>query len=106
LSFIKELLTNFEIIKQLATDALQEVSDQKQIKDSMTDMTKTVIEQAENIDFLMTDQKDSIDNVVISIENTNRIVQNNAENTEKLRDQSKSLQDMSDNLKSHFKNDD
>jgi len=102
LNFIRELLTNFDVIKQLATDALQEVSDQKKIKDTMNDMTRSVIDQAENINFLMTDQKDSIDNVVISIENTNRIVQNNTENTEKLRDQSERLQKMSDNLKSHF----
>ncbi len=106
LSFIRELINNFNVIKQMATDALQEVSDQKKIKDSMNKQTKEVIEKSENIAFLMRDQRDSIEDIVTSIENTNRIVQNNAENTDILRDQSGELMRMAENLKNQFNKDD
>lgn len=99
LMFIQNLLENFNLIQGKSLDALQEISGQKELKKIMNERALAVKEQAGIIENSMHEQKIGITDIVKAVENTNIIVQKNAENTEVLKETSEKIRRMADDLR-------
>ncbi len=85
IGFIKKLLENITIIQKKTSEANIEVNTQKSIKNEMNEKTDIVKQRAEQIEQSMTEQKTAIEDVVKSIDETNKNVQLNTQSTEELR---------------------
>lgn len=98
ITFIQTMFNNIRDIRRKSGDALEEISRQKQLKDEMNRKTGQVKQKSDMINISVTEQKQAIDEVVKSLEDTNRIVQDNASNTEHLRDNADELKILADDL--------
>jgi len=102
ITFIQTMFNNIRDIRRKSGDALDEISRQKQLKDEMNRKTGQVKQKSDMINISVTEQKQAIDEVVKSLEDTNRAVQDNAENTEHLRDNADELKLLADELVRHL----
>jgi len=102
LTFIRIMLDNIREIGNKMDIAVEKMNDQKNIKEDINDRTCMVKQKSDFIETSMTEQKTGIDNVVISIEETNRIVQNNSQNTALLRESSDELKLLAESLLRKF----
>jgi len=100
ISFIQTMFNNISYIRKESSDALDEINNQKQLKDEMNLKTVQVKQKSDMINISVTEQKQAIDEVVKSLEDTNRIVQDNASKTEHLRDNAAELKNLADELMS------
>ncbi|HON77055.1 MAG TPA: methyl-accepting chemotaxis protein [Spirochaetota bacterium] len=98
ITFIQTMFNNIREIRKKSADALDEISRQKQLKDDMNRKTDQVKQKSDMINISVTEQKQAIDEVVKSLEDTNRVVQDNAANTEHLRDNADELKLLADEL--------
>jgi methyl-accepting chemotaxis protein len=103
LNFIRTLLSDIKELQKIAINTLNEIKNQKTLKDEMNVKTEKVKQKSEMIDNSMTEQEQAISDIVISIESTNRIIQNNAHNTENLRGNASELKKLAEILKNEFK---
>jgi methyl-accepting chemotaxis protein len=85
IGFIRVLLESIGTIRDKTDQANSEVDRQKHIKDEMNVRTKDVKERAEQIEHSMGEQKIAIEDVVKSIDETNKTIQSNTISTEELR---------------------
>ena len=97
--FIHKLLENFKLIHGKSLDALQKIHGQEVLKRIMNERALAVQQQAGIIETSMHEQKMGITDIVKAVENTNSIVQKNAENTEILRSTSEKIRRLADDLK-------
>ncbi|MCU0847691.1 MAG: methyl-accepting chemotaxis protein [Spirochaetes bacterium] len=98
LSFINGMLESMTALREKSVNALTEIKNQKSLKDGMNSGIGLVKEKADMIEYSITEQKTAIDEVVKSIEDTNRLVQNTAQSTEDLRASSEELINLSSKL--------
>ncbi len=98
LNFIRGILVNFEKIQGKSLDIIQEINGQKKLKKIMNERAEAVIDKSVIIDNSMNEQKLAITDIVQSVEDTNYIVQKNAENTELLRENSGKIKNLAEDL--------
>ncbi|HNW28016.1 MAG TPA: methyl-accepting chemotaxis protein [Spirochaetota bacterium] len=102
IGFIRVLLDNIAVIQKKTAEANIEVNTQKAIKDEMNEKTGVVKTRAEQIEHSMMEQKLAIEDVVKSIDETNKNVQLNTQSTEELRHSAANLTALSNELNSAF----
>lgn len=102
LMFIQNLLENFKLIQGRSLDAIQEINGQKELKKIMNERALAVQRQAGIIETSMHEQKIGITDIVKAVENTNSIVQKNAENTEVLKETSGKIKNLARELHSRI----
>jgi len=102
LNFIKKLTSGIDALQKEATFSLQQIKNQKELGTSMNSQTSIVKEKSEMIETTMTEQETAISDVVLSIESTNNIVQENAKNTENLKEHATELKQLAEKLVKEF----
>jgi methyl-accepting chemotaxis protein len=102
IGFIRVLLENIAHIRLKTDEANSEVHRQKMIKDEMNTRTKDVKERADQIEHSIGEQKIAIEDVVKSIDETNKTIQTNTMSTEELRRSAVELTAVSKNLNLAF----
>jgi methyl-accepting chemotaxis protein len=102
IGFIRVLLDSIADIRVKSDQANGEVRRQKEIKDDMNVRTRDVKERAEQIAHSMGEQKIAIDDVVKSIDETNKTIQSNTMSTEELRQSADELTAVSKSLNLAF----
>ncbi|HOD16960.1 MAG TPA: methyl-accepting chemotaxis protein [Spirochaetota bacterium] len=102
IGFIRVLLENIAHIRLKTDEANSEVHRQKMIKDEMNTRTKDVKERADQIEHSIGEQKIAIEDVVKSIDETNKTIQSNTMRTEELRRSAEELTAVSKNLNLAF----
>ncbi len=105
IGFIKTLLESITLIQKKTAEANVEVNTQKTIKNEMNEKTDIVKKRAEQIEHSMVEQKIAIEDVVKSIDETNKNVQLNTQSTEELRKSADNLTVLSRVLHAVFKDD-
>lgn len=103
IEFITTLHAQINDLQSKSVKAIQEINMQKILKEDMNTQTQTVKEKSSHIEVSMSEQELAIDDVSQSIELTNKVVQNNAENTENLRKTADDLMELAENLQRKFK---
>jgi methyl-accepting chemotaxis protein len=103
ITFLNFLLANVSELKTRSDDILQEIENQKSLRDEMNSRTDDVKQKSELIDLTMTEQQNAIAEVVRSIETTTALVQNNAHSAEQLRDSSTDIVAISQTLRNEFR---
>ncbi len=102
IGFIRVLLDNIAVIQKKTAEANIEVNTQKAIKNEMNEKTGVVRMRSEQIEHSMMEQKTAIEDVVKSIDETNKNVQLNTQSTEELRRSAANLTDLSRELNTAF----
>ena len=102
IGFIRVLLESIADIRAKTDQANGEVNRQKRIKDDMNVRTRDVRDRAEQIEHSMGEQKVAIDDVVRSIDETNKTIQSNTMSTEDLRRSAGELTEVSKDLNLAF----
>ncbi len=98
IGFVKVLLENIADIQKKTAEANIEVNRQKTLKDEMNEKTEIVKKRSEQIEHSMVEQKIAIEDVVKSIDETNKNVQINTQSTEELRRSADNLSALSKEL--------
>ena len=101
-TFINDLIDETKTIRDKATDALTTISEQKGLQEEMNKRIEVVRSKSEQIEMTMIEQESAIGDVVSSIETTNKSVQKNTLNTEKMRENSNELKDLANQLSTEF----
>ncbi len=101
-TFITDLVSETKNIRDKAAEALRTIGEQKNLQDEMNKRIEVVRQKSEQIEMTMVEQESAIDDVVISIDETNKLVQQNTQNTEKLRDNSSELKEFAEKLNMEF----
>lgn len=102
IGFLSNLLTKMTEIQEKSSAVLDEINREKGLKENMSEQTGIVKEKSEEIEIAMKEQQNAINDVMKSIENTNRIVQDNTSNIEHLRDNSSDLKNLAVDLENKF----
>ncbi|HOT44265.1 MAG TPA: methyl-accepting chemotaxis protein [Spirochaetota bacterium] len=102
IGFIRVLLDNIAAIQKKTSEANIEVNTQKAIKNEMNEKTGVVKTRSEQIEHSMMEQKIAIEDVVKSIDETNKNVQLNTQSTEELRRSAANLTALSRELSTAF----
>lgn len=102
LQLIKNIIDNFDLIKNESSIAIEKIDEQKSKKEVMNFKTGVVKDKSEMIERAMTEQKLAIDEVVKTIEITSRAIQNNVEYTDDLRRIAEDLDIIAMDLQSKF----
>lgn len=92
LEFIGETMTSLNSLQQNAVITVKALEEQKKLKMDMDVKTRVAIEKTELINISMKEQQSAVEGIALSIEDTGKTIQMNAENT-------KILQDSADRLK-------
>jgi len=103
-TFIQNMLSHLERLQQKAIVTIKEISHQEELKNAMDIRTGAVREKSQLIETAMSEQESAINDVLKSIDETNRIVQDNAQSTEELVKNSVRLGDLADRLRREFEN--
>ena len=85
LSVLDRMIGGFIKIRDRSAESLANVQEQKNQRENMDGMIKTVEKQAEIVEVAMAEQKTAIDEVVRTIESTSKTIQINSEGAEDLR---------------------
>jgi len=101
-NFINGLIDETKIIRDKATDALTTIGEQKGLQEEMNKRIEVVRSKSEQIEMTMIEQESAIGDVVASIETTNKSVQKNTLNTERMRENSNELKDLAEQLGTEF----
>ncbi|PKL18834.1 MAG: hypothetical protein CVV49_04005 [Spirochaetae bacterium HGW-Spirochaetae-5] len=92
LEFIDETMSSLNTLQENAVTTVKALEEQKKLKTDMDNKTKTAIEKTEQINISMKEQQSAVEDIALSIEDTGKTIQQNAENT-------KILQESADRLK-------
>ena len=103
--FVGKLTDSIKDVQQKAIISGKELSNQLNLKDVMDEKTSAVEEKANIINISMSEQKLAIDDIVISIEETNKGVQQNAESTDQLQLNLENMKNLAEQLTSKFHED-
>lgn len=98
IGFIATLMANISQIQQQSLASFEEIANLKNLKADMNLKAEIVREKSELIELSMKEQSAALDDVARSIEETSRTVQQNAQNSELLRDDVTELTALSENL--------
>ncbi len=103
IQFLKLMGEKAGTLQQHSRDTLKEINNQKGLRDTMDRSVADVNEKSELINNIMREQQTAISEVARSIELTSALVQNNSQNTEKLRENSDGLVRLSESLIREFR---
>ncbi len=92
LEFINETMSSLGSLQDNAVTTVKALEEQKKLKTDMDNKTRTAIEKTEQINISMKEQQYAVEGIALSIEDTGKTIQQNAENT-------KILQESADRLK-------
>ncbi|MBN1535081.1 MAG: hypothetical protein JXA20_20600 [Spirochaetes bacterium] len=101
-AFLRLLAEKSGTLQEHSRGILDEINSQKVLRDTMDRSASEVGEKSDLIQGIMKEQQAAISEVARSIELTNGLVQNNTQNTEKLRENSDGLVQLSESLSSEF----
>jgi len=102
IQFSNTMFQNMKTVEAKYTEVIDAIQKQEVLKDIMNKKTVIVKEKAGLIDMSMKEQKISITGMKASLENTNRMLLDNNENTSELNNNAKELIALSENLKKEF----
>jgi len=98
LGFIEETMTSLSTLQQNAVTTVTALEEQKQLKIDMEIKTKTAIEKTELINISMKEQQSAVEGIALSIEDTGKTIQQNAENTKILQESADRLKQLSSRI--------
>ncbi len=101
-SFIQNMLSHLQDLSDRTAVTITEIDRQETLKNEMNARTGAVREKSEQIEMAMAEQEGAINDVLKSIDETNRIVQDNTQSTEDLVKNSVRLGDLAERLGSEF----
>ncbi|MFW5862220.1 MAG: phage tail tape measure protein [Spirochaetota bacterium] len=102
IGFISTLLDSINRIQEQSTIAFSEIEALESIKGEMNSRTDVVKQKSEQIEISMNEQEKAMDDILQSIEQTNKAVQQNAQNTDVLRENADALKKLSVGLMEEF----
>jgi len=102
IEFIKSLSEDLSKLQGRSSSALEVIEEEKRLKNEMNKKMIIVKEKSHQIETSMIEQEMAIVGILSNIEETNKITQNNAHNTEYLRKNSSELQNLANNLRDHL----
>ncbi len=103
--FVGKLTASIKDVQQKAIVSGKELNNQLNLKEIMDEKTSAVEEKANVINVSMSEQKLAIDDIVISIEDTNKGVQQNAESTDQLQVNLENMKALAEELNTNFTDD-
>ncbi|HOP63732.1 MAG TPA: methyl-accepting chemotaxis protein [Spirochaetota bacterium] len=98
IQFINSLLHDISDLQKRSARALEQIMEQKNLKEDMNQRTESVRSKSELIERSMNEQETAIADIVISIENFNNMLQGNTESTNSLKENTTELKKMADQL--------
>ncbi len=98
IGFINSLLQNITHLQDKSVQALEQMKKQKSIKEDMNKRAELVMNKSEVIETAMNEQESAIADIVKSIENFNKMLQDNTESTNNLRESATELKTLADTL--------
>ncbi len=101
-TFLRLLTEKSGTLQQHSRSILDEIENQKGLRDTMDRSASDVNDKSDLIKNTMKEQQSAINEVARSIELTNELVQNNTQNTERLRENSDGLVQLSESLNREF----
>lgn len=102
LEFIDETVSSLSILQENAVTTVNELEKQKQLKSDMDIKTRTVIEKTEMINISMKEQQYAVEGIALSIEDTGKTIQQNADNTKILQESADRLKQLSYKIESEI----
>ncbi|MBP7736950.1 MAG: hypothetical protein KA369_13315 [Spirochaetes bacterium] len=101
-TFLRLLADKSGALQQHSRGIIDEINNQKSLRDTMDDSASDVNRKSDLIKNIMKEQQVAINEVARSIETTNELVQNSTQNTEKLRENSDGLVNLAESLGREF----
>jgi len=98
LEFINETMTSLETLQVNAVTTVKALEEQKQLKSDMDRKTTTAIEKTELINISMKEQQLAVEGIALSIEDTGKTIQQNADNTRILQESADRLKQLSSQI--------
>jgi len=98
LEFIEETVTSLNTLQGNAVITLKALEEQKQLKSDMDIKTRTAIEKTELINISMKEQQYAVEGIALSIEDTGKTIQQNADNTKILQESADRLKQLSSQI--------
>ena len=102
LQFINGTIASIDSLQEVAVITINALEDQKKMKDDMDRKTDIALEKTEHISMSMKEQSTAIEGIALSIEDTSKIVQQNAENTKELQNGSETLRELAATLETEI----
>ncbi len=98
LEFIDETVKSLSTLQENAITTVRELEKQKQLKTDMEIKTSTVIEKTDMINLSMKEQQSAVEGIALSIEDTGKTIQQNADNTRILQESADRLKQLASNI--------
>ncbi|HOP63209.1 MAG TPA: methyl-accepting chemotaxis protein [Spirochaetota bacterium] len=95
LAFISEIMEALDSLQNTALATITALEDQKKLKIDMDEKSKTTKEKTDQINISMKEQQIAVDGIAVAIEDTGKIIQENADNTRGLQESADNLQKIS-----------
>ncbi len=103
IDFIHNLIANLKDLRNTSVSALNEIMKQKDLREVMGGQTGQVKEKSHLIEAATSEQRQAIDSVVKSLEDTSRLIQDSVSNNEDLKRSVAMLMTAADDLNREFK---
>jgi methyl-accepting chemotaxis protein len=98
LEFINETMTSLTTLQQNAVTTVKALEEQKKLKTDMENKTRSAIEKTDLINISMKEQQSAVEGIALSIEDTGKTIQQNADNTRILQDSADRLKQLSSSI--------
>lgn len=98
-AFISEIMSYLDTLQKTALDTINALEKQKKLKTDMDEKSKITKEKTDMISVAMKEQEVAIDGIAIAIDDSSKVIQQNAENTKILQDSADKLKQISVELK-------
>jgi len=98
LEFINETMSSLKTLQQNAVITVKALEEQKKLKTDMDVKTRIAIEKTGMINIAMKEQQTAVEGIALSIEDTGKTIQQNADNTIILQDSADRLKQLSSQI--------